>query len=397
MSRLLKNIFLIFTVFLFCLTLVYAEDITITTYYPSPYGSYKNLNIYNIDESTTQTDFTQGVTKAGLLITTELTDTAYTPGIFWSTSNNNATKPKAGIYLRESSASGTSMYFGTSNAYATGITNNAVIIDPSGNVGIGAAPGAKLAISSLGAANNLLRFDIDRPWKFRNTGTGGTTVLELMSEIDSKQFRIVSDNGTTRAMEVLVSSTAASNRVYLVPDGGYVGIGMSPSYALDVTGQIRMSGASGVPVKYVLDVAEVIPVADDVEEGDVACIDNTVEKYQFAKSKIPDSPLVVGVISSTKKNSKSIPALFIGDSEQKQKDNPNQKYKYLTIAGQIAVKVCLEGGAIKKGDLLTTSSVSGYAMKSQKKQLGTLIGKALEDFDGKDGEKGIIIALLNLM
>ena len=96
-------------------------------------------------------------------------------------------------------------------------------------------------------------------------------------------------------------------------------------------------------------------------------------------------------------NSKSIPALLVGNCEQKQKDNPNQKYRYLAIAGQIAVKVCLEGGTIKKGDLLTTSSVSGYAMKSQNKQLGTLIGKALEDFDGKDEKKGVIIALLNLM
>ncbi|PIQ85594.1 MAG: hypothetical protein COV73_05645 [Candidatus Omnitrophica bacterium CG11_big_fil_rev_8_21_14_0_20_43_6] len=158
-----------------------------------------------------------------------------------------------------------------------------------------------------------------------------------------------------------------------------------------------MSGASGVPVKYVLDVAEVIPVADDVEEADVVCIDNAAEKYQFAKSRTADSQLAVGVISSTNKEGKSVPGLFVGDAEQKQKDNPGQKYMYLTIAGQVAVKVCLEGGTIKKGDLLTSSSVAGYAMKSQGKQLGTIIGKALEDFDGENGAKGTIIALLSLM
>ncbi|MDP2768153.1 MAG: hypothetical protein Q8O41_12030 [Candidatus Methanoperedens sp.] len=90
-----------------------AEDITITTYYPSPYRSYKNLNIYNQDENTTQADFTEAVTKAGLLITTDYTANAYTPGIYWSTNNNNPTRPKAGIYLRETAA-GTNMYLGTS-------------------------------------------------------------------------------------------------------------------------------------------------------------------------------------------------------------------------------------------------------------------------------------------
>ncbi|MDP2927635.1 MAG: hypothetical protein Q8N80_02405 [Candidatus Omnitrophota bacterium] len=134
MPRLLKSIFLISFLLFLCSTCVFAEEsITITTYYPSPYGSYKNLNIYNQDESTTQTDFTQAVTKAGLLITTDLTDTAFTPGIFWSTTVNNPTKPKAGIYLRESSTA-TSMYFGTSNNYTAGITNNAMIIDPAGLV-----------------------------------------------------------------------------------------------------------------------------------------------------------------------------------------------------------------------------------------------------------------------
>ncbi|MCX5669161.1 MAG: hypothetical protein NTX89_03465 [Candidatus Omnitrophica bacterium] len=43
MPRLLKNIFLISLFLFFCLTFVFAEDITITTYYPSPYGSYQEL------------------------------------------------------------------------------------------------------------------------------------------------------------------------------------------------------------------------------------------------------------------------------------------------------------------------------------------------------------------
>ncbi|MBI3098565.1 MAG: tail fiber domain-containing protein [Planctomycetes bacterium] len=59
----------------------------------------------------------------------------YWPGLMWSTSDNNATKPKAGIWSY-GDGSGSRLYLGTSNNYATGITNSALTIDPSGNVSI---------------------------------------------------------------------------------------------------------------------------------------------------------------------------------------------------------------------------------------------------------------------
>ena len=43
MSKLLKNICLISFFLFFCSTFIFAEEITITTYYPSPYGSYNYL------------------------------------------------------------------------------------------------------------------------------------------------------------------------------------------------------------------------------------------------------------------------------------------------------------------------------------------------------------------
>ena len=88
------------------------------------------------NQSTTQTNFTQAVTRAGLLIETQYTANAFTPGLFWITSDNNASKPKAGIYLKET-GSGTYIYFGTSNNYSTGITNDGFVLDHAGNVGIG--------------------------------------------------------------------------------------------------------------------------------------------------------------------------------------------------------------------------------------------------------------------
>jgi hypothetical protein len=93
------------------------------------------FNLYEPDVSTTQTDFTQSLARAGVNLITNYTSNSYTPGLFWSAQDNNPTKPKAGIYLRETD-SGTEMWIGTSNNYAAGITNNAVI-DEEGDLGIG--------------------------------------------------------------------------------------------------------------------------------------------------------------------------------------------------------------------------------------------------------------------
>ena len=53
------------------------------------------------------------------------------------------------------------------------------------------------------------------------------------------------------------------------------------------------------------------------------------------------------------------------------------------VVGVIPTKVCLEGGAIKRGDLLVTSSIPGVAMKADpsKVQVGQVLGKALQDYD----------------
>ena len=53
------------------------------------------------------------------------------------------------------------------------------------------------------------------------------------------------------------------------------------------------------------------------------------------------------------------------------------------VVGVIPTKVCIEGGRIKRGDLLVTSSTPGVAMKAdpEKVKVGQVIGKALQDFD----------------
>jgi len=57
----------------------------------------------------------------------------------------------------------------------------------------------------------------------------------------------------------------------------------------------------------------------------------------------------------------------------------------VALQGRVPVKVL---GIIKKGDLITTSSIPGYACKAMNPQVGTIIGKAVGD--KLDPNKGII-------
>lgn len=113
------------------------------------------LSVYSPSQSVSQSIFTQNVVPAGLLMTSDYLNNVFTPGIFWSTSNNSNTKPKAGIYLKLTS-SGSLMYLGTSNDYAVGITNDAIIINEEGSVGIGVSPTtAKLEIDNSSLSQDI--------------------------------------------------------------------------------------------------------------------------------------------------------------------------------------------------------------------------------------------------
>jgi hypothetical protein len=66
------------------------------------------------------------------------------------------------------------------------------------------------------------------------------------------------------------------------------------------------------------------------------------------------------------------------------------------VIGVIPTKVCLEGGAIKRGDLLVTSSIPGVAMKAdpEKVKVGQVIGKALQNYDGQGtGKINVLVSV----
>jgi hypothetical protein len=129
------------------------------------------------------------------------------------------------------------------------------------------------------------------------------------------------------------------------------------------------------------DLAEIIPAAEKVEEGDVLVISasasNTVEK-----NRRPYDTRLIGVVSTR-------PGLLMGSDDENKASGVK-----VAFTGRVPVKVCLEGGPINAGDLLTTSSIPGYAMKATRG--GPIVGKALDFFDGSNGKTGKIIVFVNV-
>jgi hypothetical protein len=143
---------------------------------------------------------------------------------------------------------------------------------------------------------------------------------------------------------------------------------------IDKTGKGFFNGGTQVGGA---DLAEYFDVEGGIrqyEAGDVLVISSSADR-KVERSATPYSTLVAGVYATK-------PGLMLTEqnAEQDQLDNMVP----MGVIGVIPTKVCMEGGAIKRGDLLVTSSLPGVAMKADpdKVKVGQVLGKALQDFDG---------------
>ncbi len=153
------------------------------------------------------------------------------------------------------------------------------------------------------------------------------------------------------------------------------------------------TGAAGLVIVWALsgtngsDFAEVYETKPGVEPGDVVAMSADSMEYDsewglqniaiLEKAK-PDGR-VVGVVSTAA-------AVVMGRTISETAENPQP----IALAGRTPVKVSLENGPIKTGDLLGPSSIPGVAAKNEK--AGMVIGAALEDYDPpQDGGIGRVM------
>lgn len=159
----------------------------------------------------------------------------------------------------------------------------------------------------------------------------------------------------------------------------------------DITGSSANQDISTYQIG--LDVAELFPSAEKVEPGDVLVISPAREELLLEKSSRPYDQKVVGIVSSA-------PALvFEGDqiiSDFKLIETSQRPP--VALSGRVPCKVTLENGPIQPGDLLTTSSIPGHAMKAERsdRAFGTIVGKAMEKFENSEQQTGMITVFVGL-
>ncbi len=198
-------------------------------------------------------------------------------------------------------------------------------------------------------------------------------------------------------------SPASSTPSLYVANGGNVGIGtVVPGARFEVAGgqtkievstqysqRLCHSGSDASTTQNVLlgdcsaggaDIAEYYGSQDTtIEPGDVvvaaagALDAGSNSKAYAVKSNSAYQGGVIGIVSTNPY-----------DSFGKNFD-PTEHSFPVALIGRIPVKISLENGSIKAGDLLTSSSIPGVAMKATR--TGTIIGKALEDLDAIDESK----------
>lgn len=147
------------------------------------------------------------------------------------------------------------------------------------------------------------------------------------------------------------------------------------------------------------DIAEVYDAGqDDLEQGDLV-VWRQGEERKLYKSSAGGDETIAGVYSTS-------PGVLMGNEDVNGKygvelGNDNTKKTIekmkkdgkvpLALAGRAPVKVTLENGPIRPGDLLTASSTPGKAMRAT--ETGRVVGVAMETFDGRDSDGKILVQI----
>ncbi|KMQ69847.1 hypothetical protein ACM39_02055 [Chryseobacterium sp. FH2] len=210
-----------------------------------------------------------------------------------------------------------------------------------------------------------------------NFGTGRAGYFRNFNAANATPVLSVTNAGTGTGF--FVNHTGSSGNIAIFQSAGTNVARVNKSGTGFFNGGTQNSGA---------DVAEAFDVegnTSEYEPGDILVIsidsDRTVEK-----SSKPYSHLVAGVYATK-------PGVLLTEENI---DSELTGKVPMGVIGVIPTKVCLEGGAIKRGDLLVTSSKSGVAMKAnlKKVKIGQVLGKALQDYD--QNETGKIKVLVNI-
>jgi hypothetical protein len=282
----------------------------------------------------------------------------------------NVAHSGVGHAVYAASTSGTGVEGTTGSISAAGVigrnpTGEAIVGFTSGVLGVGAVVGR-----SDGAGYGVRGFNTQNGFGvFGQAGISGGTGT-------AARFENVNGANTTDVFIVASNSTA---NLAVFKAGANVA-------RIDATGKGFFNGGTQVGGADVAEYLEVEGNRSSYEAGDVLVIsqssDRTVEK-----SSAPYSLLVSGVYATK-------PGLSL--TEANAEADQLSAMVPMGVIGIIPTKVCLEGGAIRRGDMLVTSSLSGVAMKADINlvKTGQVIGKALQDYNAAGtGKINVLVSI----
>jgi len=212
-------------------------------------------------------------------------------------------------------------------------------------------------------------------YEFTSNSTSG---YQTTFNMDNTGLKI----GHNSASRDLRLQTNGADRLIIEP-GGSVGLGGSnpwpASYKLYIGGSLYVDGYFSSPYCDIAEQYEPVEESPELEPGDVVVLDEE-EEMKIKKSSQPYSSMVVGVISGN-------PNMVMGVLDD------SSQYPPVALLGRVPTKATTENGPIKIGDLITTSSKTGYGMKCDDydKCQGAIVGKALQNLEEGEGLIEVLI------
>ena len=217
---------------------------------------------------------------------------------------------------------------------------------------------------------------------------GGNAISGFIPNFGTgKAGRFANFNNANGQPVVHITTTGTGNTMLINHQGPSGSIAVFQSASVNVA-RINKAGRgffNGGTQNSGADVAESFAVSgqrDAYEAGDVLVIATHADRM-VEKSSEPYSTLVAGVFATK-------PGVLLTESDIEADLSAEVP---MGVVGVIPTKVCNENGAIKRGDLLVTSSKAGYAMRADidKVKPGQVIGKALQEFSGETGKIKVLV------
>ncbi|ACT92047.1 hypothetical protein Dfer_0787 [Dyadobacter fermentans DSM 18053] len=266
----------------------------------------------------------------------------------------------AGVYGISSGTGGYAGLFHSSNPAGNG---HAVVAlaDGTGNGVIANAGGTGDGVEATcdGSGNAMYGW-------IPNFGTGKAGRFSNFNSSNGQPTVLISTNGTGSNLQI--NHTGASGNLAIFQSAG------STVARINKSGRGFFNDGAVTGGADIAEAFEVVDAVSQYEPGDVLSIatskDRTIEKSAGAYSS-----LVLGVYATK-------PGVLLTEQHV---ESELAGTVPMGVVGVIPTKVCGEGGAIQRGDLLVTSSIPGVAMKADpaKIQPGQSLGKALQNFDGE--------------